>query len=648
VSGNRSIVLEIYGLKGGRWSIHANYSIKEREDCLEDAKELDAKGRFEAVCVVRETYNEKDNSARQAVIYHSPKLPSPPPVAIVTEGLDTAPKPDAAPQKKSGDGEGAWRKKGEEKKKSKEAKKPAKKDAKKPSKKAAAPAKNAKKTKPEAKPVRSYDDDGPSLADVLPKLLAVAGISFFGALAIAYTIYLLLPLLPAAGIMLGRTMSQSIIVTVFIASFIFIFVPLLKRFVPTIRASKKAEPLLATTTQGPVPDTALQREATAVEPSKGAPASVTPVAPPPVSESDGMSTDPYGSDPLVTIPELNRSSSEENNEDSVESDEGVVSSEEASPGDGAKLQKKPDVSAEIMKFIRDSLEPLAKAGHELNPFNRFGLTLYFSGAGQYMATRYKVSDQEMTSILCAHMQVLGHNAEMARGFCANIDEYLVNPKYFQMYEKGRTALGAAQGNPNGESTIVEAIEDWSKPAPVTSKSDKEFVAVLFTDIVGSTALTQERGDDAAQLVVHEHNSIVRDALALHRGKEIKHTGDGIMATFSQITDAVEGAMAMQQACTRANNSNPSLGLGLCIGVNAGEPIHEDGDIFGTPVQMAARVLSKAEGEEIAVSNLVREMCTGKNYKFSKKGEYELKGFPEPVPIFLMDWSVGLNTPEKPS
>jgi len=118
-----------------------------------------------------------------------------------------------------------------------------------------------------------------------------------------------------------------------------------------------------------------------------------------------------------------------------------------------------------------------------------------------------------------------------------------------------------------------------------------------------------------------------------------------MATFTQITNAVEGAVAMQQACTRANERNAELGLGLCIGVNAGEPIHEDGDIFGTPVQMAARVLSKAEGDEIAVSNLVREMCTGKSFKFSKKGEYELKGFPEPVPIFLVDWKNSLNAPK---
>ena len=321
--------------------------------------------------------------------------------------------------------------------------------------------------------------------------------------------------------------------------------------------------------------------------------------------------------------------------------------EEDPANEGAKLKKKPDVSAEILKFIGDSLEPLAKAGHELNAFNRFGLTLYFAGAGQYMATRYKVSDQEITDILCAHVQTLGHTAEMARGFCANIDEYLVNPKCFQMYEKGRTALALRQTNSKSELAITEAVDEWNKPAPVETKSAKEFVAVLFTDIVGSTALTQERGDDAAQLVVHEHNSIVRDALALHGGKEIKHTGDGIMATFGQITNAVEGAVAMQLACMRANADNPELGLGLCIGVNAGEPIHEDGDIFGTPVQMAARVSSKAEGEEIAVSNLVREMCTGKSYKFNKKGDFDLKGFPEPVPIFLVDWAGGLSAPEKP-
>lgn len=636
VSGNRSIVLEIYGLKGGRWSIHSNYTIQDREDCLEEAKELDAKGRFEAVCVVRETYNEKDNSARQAVIYHSPKLTSPPPVAIVTEG--PPPAPVEAPQKSAADGEGAWRKSdGDKKPASKSGSTTA---AKKKKKKKNT---NTKKTGPTPPPLAS--SDGPTLADVLPRLLGVAAISLFGALALAYVAYALLQFLPTFNIVLGKTMAQSIIITVFLAGFIFIFIPLLKRYVPTIQSSRNRAPQLATAHPAPAPNVSVPKSPTAVS-SPEMPAQSENGGGSAPSLGDDATKDPFKNDPSDSEAHLSRSSTgEDTNDGDVEP--GTAPPESAPAGDGAKLKKKQDVSGEILKFIGDSLEPLAKAGHKINAFNRFGLTLYFAGAGEYMATRHKMSEEEITEILCAHVQVLGHTAEMARGFCANIGEYLVNPKYFQMYEKGRSALGALQSDPNSKMTIVEAIDDWNKPAPVTSKSEKEFVAVLFTDIVGSTALTQERGDDAAQLVVHEHNSIVRDALALHGGKEIKHTGDGIMATFSQITNAVEGAVAMQEACRRANASNPDLGLGLCIGVNAGEPIHEDGDIFGTPVQMAARVLSKAEGDEIAVSNLVREMCTGKSYKFDKKGDYELKGFPEPVPIYLVEWAGGLNAPEKP-
>ncbi len=625
MSGNQSISLEIYGLKGGRWSIHANYSVQQREKCLEDAKELDGKGRFEAVCVVRETYSEESNVARQAVIYHSPKLSSPPPVATVTEnaGKGGAPtKPVISASRNAGEGGGAWRKsEGADKKPKQDA--PQTEEEKKP------------------KPAAVSSPDGPTLADVLPRLLAVAVVSLLGALVVAYLVYILIQMLPSFDIILGKTVSQSIIISVFVISFLFMFIPLMKRYVPAIQSSAARR-----NTQNAAMEPAVDRM--------------------PILDSD-LDDDIDTDDDYDT--ELGSEDANDDNQigeiesglgagdagaeeageepDPDEPTEADGEEELAQTGSKSSLKKpkKTDVSAEMLKFIRDSLEPLAKAGRPLNAFNRFGLTLFFAGAGEYMASRHRLSEQEITDILCSHVQILGHTADMARGFCANIDEYLVNPKYFQMYEKGRSALAAHAQNPDGELAITDAIDDWNKPAEVKTKSDKEFVAVLFTDIVGSTALTQERGDDEAQLVVREHNAIVRDALALHGGKEIKHTGDGIMATFSQITGAVEGAVAMQEACLRANGTNPELGLGLCIGVNAGEPIHEDGDIFGTPVQMAARVLSKAEGEEIAVSNLVREMCTGKSFNFSKKGEYELKGFPEPVPIYLVDWQDASDAPK---
>ena len=280
----------------------------------------------------------------------------------------------------------------------------------------------------------------------------------------------------------------------------------------------------------------------------------------------------------------------------------------------------------------------------MDSYNRFGLTLFFAGAGEYLASRDGVVPDALRALLSTHVQLLGHTADMARGFCANIDEYLLNPKYFRMYETGRSAVVTYLQSPDSGTGAVEAMDFWNEPAAATPNHEKEFVAVLFTDIVGSTALTQERGDDAVQLVVHAHNDIVRDVLALHGGREIKHPGDGIMATFPQITSAVDGAIAIQQSCQRANAAEPELGLGICIGINAGKPIHENGDIFGTPVQMAARVLSKAEGYEIAVSNLVHEMCAGKNYGFMKKGDFELKGFDEPVPIFLVEWQATTTVP----
>ena len=615
MSGRRSIVLEIYGLKGGRWNIHANYSVQQREECLEAAKDLDSKGRFEAVCVVRETYSEQDNTARQAVIYHSPKLSSPPPVAIVTEGAGT-PRSSATPSasRESGTVKGAWRKKG---------------DKSKPAETASSPQEGKN---PKAKVSHTASQDGPTLTDVLPRLLAVAAGSLLGALTLAYIAYVIIQTLQSVDIVLSKTMSQSIIISVFLLGFIFIFIPLLKRYVPTIQSSAKRNARLAVAHPALAPAIDMPSLAGFDDDEK-------PIA-------TGFSAIPK---PTSDYEDPDFAEDEPDNEDIAgsvepEPDKKFPASETAKKQ--LKKEDKPDVSAEMLKFIRDSLEPLATSGHSLNAFNRFGLTLFFAGAGEYLATRYKLSEKEITDILCAHVQILGHNAEMARGFCANIDEYLVNPKYFQMYDRGRTAFASLTAKPDSEPPVAEAIEEWNKPAKVTSKSEKEFVAVLFTDIVGSTAMTQERGDDAAQLVVREHNRIVREALALHAGKEIKHTGDGIMATFSQITHAVEGAVAMQQACKRANDGNPDLGLGLCIGVNAGEPIHEDGDIFGTPVQMAARVLSKAEGDEIAVSNLVREMCSGKSFRFSKKGDYELKGFSEPMAIFLVEWECGINAPAK--
>ena len=150
--------------------------------------------------------------------------------------------------------------------------------------------------------------------------------------------------------------------------------------------------------------------------------------------------------------------------------------------------------------------------------------------------------------------------------------------------------------------------------------------LLFTDIEASTALTQRLGDEGAQELLHGHNGVVRAALDEHGGREVKHTGDGLMASFPSAVSAVTAALQMQRDLAGGE-------VRVRIGLNAGEPIAEDGDLFGTAVQLAARITDRAEPGQVLVSNVVRELCAGKTFEFTSMGEATLKGFDEPVALF---------------
>jgi class 3 adenylate cyclase len=173
--------------------------------------------------------------------------------------------------------------------------------------------------------------------------------------------------------------------------------------------------------------------------------------------------------------------------------------------------------------------------------------------------------------------------------------------------------------------------------------------ILFTDVEGSTALTQRLGDAKAREVLRAHERIVREALQAHGGSEVKALGDGFMASFSSATRALECAIAMQKAFA---DWNAGVGAGLAppdgaassaptirvrIGLNAGEPIAEEKDLFGTAVNMAARIAAEAEGGEILASDVVRQLVAGKGFLFSDRGEVELKGFEEPVRLYEVRW-----------
>jgi class 3 adenylate cyclase len=157
--------------------------------------------------------------------------------------------------------------------------------------------------------------------------------------------------------------------------------------------------------------------------------------------------------------------------------------------------------------------------------------------------------------------------------------------------------------------------------------------VLFTDVEGSTALTQRLGDAKAQELIRTHNSIVRDALKARGGSEVKHTGDGIMASFPSAFQALQCAISIQQVIA-AQADTP---LRVRVGINAGEPVAEEQDLFGTAVQLAKRVCDHADPGQILVSDVVRQLAMGKGFLFSDRGDVVLRGFEDPVRLYEVSW-----------
>jgi len=186
-----------------------------------------------------------------------------------------------------------------------------------------------------------------------------------------------------------------------------------------------------------------------------------------------------------------------------------------------------------------------------------------------------------------------------------------------------------------EKAMEEFLGEGEEAAAGAAPSG--LVTILFTDMEGSTTLTQRLGDAKAQELLHTHNRIVRDALRAHSGSEIKHTGDGIMASFASASRALECAIAIQCALAQHNESNPGTPVRVRVGLNAGEPVAEEKDLFGTAVQLAARICAQAEPGQILAPIVVRELAAGKGFLFADRGDVALRGFEDPVRLFQVRW-----------
>jgi class 3 adenylate cyclase len=200
-------------------------------------------------------------------------------------------------------------------------------------------------------------------------------------------------------------------------------------------------------------------------------------------------------------------------------------------------------------------------------------------------------------------------------------------------------LNPAQGDVEAVASAIDEFLGEEEKA-TSAAAPAGLVTILFTDMEGSTTLTQRLGDAKAQEVLRAHNSIVRDALKACGGSEIKHTGDGIMASFPSASGALECAIAVQRGVAEYNAQVGAQGLAplrVRIGLNTGEPVAEDEDLFGTAVQLAARICARAEPGQILVPTVVRELAAGKGFLLADLGEIALRGFEDPVRLYELRW-----------
>ena len=323
--------------------------------------------------------------------------------------------------------------------------------------------------------------------------------------------------------------------------------------------------------------------------------------------------------------------------DQVEIEEDPETSTEVSDAFSEEAQQQKMF---LINYMGTALSALKGPEASIKTLNRFGLNLFMTGAVVRICQEHELSDIEQLVILKRILEMLGAQSEQATRFSTEYEKYLEEPRHKSLYDaSGDIVFKFSEGDQAAPLHIHGIMEEWLNWKPEAEENiNPNLLTIMFTDMVGSTDLTTKHGDYAAQEVLKSHDLIVRTALTNFEGKEIKHLGDGIMASFKNYDLALQAASEIQKRVEGNNNAGPEFQLHVRIGLNAGEPIKKDNDLFGTAVQLAARLCDNAASDCITVSQDLVDLCGDKPvYTFIDLGPQQLKGFDTPLPVYQLDW-----------
>jgi len=589
---------EVYYLQDGRWNLQSRFDHTEKHLAVKEGKELAKLDHYAAIKVIKEKYNREDGTSSETTVYRHSK----------------------------GQIELAGPKKGRgvvipEKKKSNKARGVVLPDGGKSDPLVNGSIKGTAKSDQEI-----WEENKKSTIGLVPKIILIVLLSvvlaalFTGIGSMALSKFSLF-----AGIMKQET-AGSVLFSLFVVGFLVSCVALFYSFVSKEDMRRTVEKVEAP------PRKAVAEDLPAQETTPSGVLSEDEKKAAQKSENEEKPDAPP-SDQVATAATSAPQSSTEGLTGTVS-----LSGLEGGAAGSATIGQSLNHQLTMMTFLSRGVARLKEENIPLEKFNKFGISLFIAGAAETYKERNNLSHLKFTSLLRDTIATLGTSKGMAETFAEKYDTYLVeDSRYMEIFRLGRQAMTALIDKQEMPGEILlSAIHHWNKPKD--EKGGKEPITVVFTDIVGSTDITQTLGDQAAQNVVRAHNDIVRECLTVHNGKEIKHTGDGIMASFSSGSEAIRATMEMQQNILNQIGVNPELPLKVRIGLNTGELIMEENDLFGTTVQLAARICDKADAGEIYCSGATKAICLNSpDLFFDEQDKVELKGFKEPIPLFKVVW-----------
>ncbi len=573
---------EVQVQQGNRWSIHAQFGPFQKEAAITEARSLDKIPSISGVKVIREVYDPDSGTSQEFVIYKSDGVKT-------LDQHETDVSDDLNP--KQDDEDDGWSFDELD-------------DFEEDGFGGAAP---KSKAKDKSKPVKKRES---SLTVIVVKLLLVALISLTIAAFFAFMTSSIIDGKVLFGIRMVGNAEENVLVIVFFGTFLLSSLMMASSMLKkeTIKERKPRPRRAAAPAKGKkkVKKVKKRKRKRKLEPD--------------ADEWDALPDKAANHNDEPEVPQ-----------------EAAPPPAEAASGSTGLSPKEEKQKTYMMKALGNALEGSNFNKQKLDNFNKFGVNLWVAGAVEALMQKQGIDQKAANRILGDSVQVLGYKKSHAENFAGKYEEYLLqDSRYMQMFQAGRNAMNTYLSDETHIARHLDgALEEWNKPKQ--KEEQPRVITVLFTDIAGSTAMTQALGDAGAQEVVRAHNRVVREALTQFRGREVKHTGDGIMASFEQASDSVEAAIFMQKGANAHTVAQPNLPLYLKIGINAGEPIQEDNDLFGSTVQMSARIVDKAQKNEIFVSDVVKGICTGKSYRFVNRGGFEMKGFDGPVTLWEVDW-----------